>query len=150
MDRYDNLTDNFKWRETWSSIRLIKITFRRAVEPCKCLFANLKKTAINIQIIRDRLNEVYGDNYRIGRRNRQGEIYITVNSWWRTRIFQLYLYLSRKSTVKISKHQTGIAIDIAKIKGLTVRQLKDFIKNECETDFTKIIEYSWGLHLDWR
>lgn len=150
MNKWDKLTTNFTWVETWSSIRLIKITFKRAVEPCLGYYANLKKTAKNIQIVRDRLNEAFGDNPRIGLRNRQGEIYITVNSWWRTRIFQLYLYLSRKSTVKISKHQTGIAIDIAKIKGLTVRQLRLFIEDECDTAFTKIIEYSWGLHLDWR
>ena len=150
MEKYEKLTRNFIWHETWSSIRLIKITFKRAVEPCKCLFAKLKKTAINVQIIRDRLNEVYGNNYKIGQRNRQGEIYITVNSWWRTRVFQLYLYLSKKSTAKKSKHELGIAIDIAKIKGLTVRQLRKFIENECDTIFTKLIEYSWGLHLDWR
>ena len=150
----NKLTKNFIWKETWSSIRLIKITFKRAVEPCISfgfiLVDNLRKTAINIQIVRDRLNEVFGDDLRIGKRNRQGEIYIKVNSWWRTRIFQLYLYLSKKSTVKVSKHQSGIAIDIARIKGMTVRQLKLFIQNECDTVFTKIIEYSWGLHLDWR
>lgn len=150
MNKYENLSGNFKYGEAWSSIRLIKITFKRAVEPCKEFLSNIRKTAANVQIIRDRLNEVYGNNRRIGLRNKRGEIYITVNSLWRTRIFQLYLFLSGKSTARVSKHQTGIAIDIAKIKGLTVRQLKDFIKNECETDFTKIIEYSWGLHLDWR
>ena len=128
----------------------MRITFKRAVEPCKEYFANLKITAVNGQIIRDRLNEVFGNDLRIGKRNRQGEIYITVNSWWRTRIFQLYLYLSKKSTVKVSKHQSGIAIDIARIKGMTVRRLRVFIEDECNTAFTKIIEYSWGLHLDWR
>ena len=150
MNKLTKLTTNFTWLETWSSIRLIRIIFKRAVEPCSEFINNLKNTAKNIQIVRDCLNIVFGHDPKIGARNRQGEIYITVNSWWRTRIFQLYLYISGKSTVKVSKHEIGIAIDIAKIKGLTVRQLRLFIENECETDFTKIIEYSWGLHLDTR
>lgn len=144
------LTKNFIWKEAWSSIRLMRITFKRAVEPCKEYLENIKITAINVQLIRDRLNEIYGDDLRIGKRNRQGEIYIKVNSWWRTRIFQLYLYLSKQSTVKVSKHQSGIAIDIARIRGMTVVELRFFIRNKCDTAFTKIIEYSWGLHLDWR
>ncbi len=146
----NKLTTNFSWVETWSSIRLIRITFKRAVEPYKEYLANIKITAINIQIVRDCLNMAFGNDLRIGKRNRTGQIYITVNSWWRTRIFQLYLYLSRQSTVKVSKHQSGIAIDIARIKGMTVRELRLFIEDECDTAFTKIIEYSWGLHLDWR
>ena len=146
----EKLTKNFTWKEAWSSIRLIRITFKRAVEPCEEYIANIKTTAINVQMIRDRLNEIYGDDLRIGKRNRQGEIYITVNSWWRTRIFQLYLYLSKKSTVKVSKHQWGIAIDIARIKGMTVTELRFFIRNKCDTIFTKIIEYKWGIHMDSR
>ncbi len=150
MNKTTKLTANFIWAEAWSSIRLIRITFKRAVEPCENYIDNIQKTADSVQIFRDRLNEKFGWNRKIGRRNRLGEIYVTANSWWRTWIFQLYLYLSGKSTVKVSKHQSGIAIDIAKIKGLTVHQLRLFIENECDTEFTTFIEYSWGIHLDWR
>ena len=150
MDKYDKLATNFTWHEAWSSIHLIGITFKRAVEPCLIYYANIKKTAANAQVIRDNLNRVYGDNRRIGHRNRQGEIIIRVNSFWRTWIFQLYLYLSKKSTAKVSKHETGIAIDIARVPGLSAAELRCFIEDECDTAFTKILEYSWGLHLDWR
>ncbi len=147
MNKYTKLTSNFLWSEAWSSIRLVGVTFKRAVEPCDVFIDNIKKTATNAQIVRDRLNEVYGDNKRIGARNSKGEIYIIANSWWRTRILQYYLFLAGKSTVRTSKHQLGIAIDIKKIRGLSVRQLRNFIANECDTEFSTMIEYLWGLHL---
>lgn len=150
MEKLTRLTDNFIWGESWSSIRLARITFKRAVEPCTVFLDSINNTAENIQKVRNTLNEEYFYNRQVGTRNRKDEIIIRVNSWWRTKIFQDYLYTSGKSTVSISKHQTGIAIDIARVPGFTVRQLRDFIISECETDFTKIIEYKWGLHLDSR
>ena len=136
MDKLTKLTDDFTWGESWSSIRLMRITFKRAVEPCTVFLDRITNTTENTQLVRKALNEEYFYNRQVGTRNRKGEIIIRVNSWWRTRVFQEYLYASRKSTVSVSKHQTGIAIDIARVPGLTVRQLRDFIINECETDFT--------------
>ena len=149
------LTRNFIFGESWSTEVITKpdsgsIEYSRKIPPSKEFIPLIYRGAFNAQKIRDKLNERFGDNPKIGRRDKKGEIVLIVGSWWRTKEFQLYLYLTGQSTTSTGNHPKGIAIDYYTPRGMTPKQFRDFIKNECNTDFTYYILYKWGIHCDWR
>lgn len=145
-----HLTKDFVLGEFYSSEVVNGVKTSRAVKPPFIYFEAILKTAQDAQKIRDKLNEVYRDNLAIGIRNSAGEIIVIVGSGWRTNAFQYWLWTNGKSTTNDSKHEYGIAIDINKIPGLTVSEFNNFIKNDCDTNFTWDKEYNWGIHLDSR
>jgi len=146
----DNLTPNFKFKESWSTEVISGFEYKRRIPPTPKYIPLIFKGAFNLQKIRDRLNEKFGSNPKIGRRNKLGEIVIDVGSWWRTKIFQRYLKLTGQSTTSTGNHPKGIAIDLDTPRGMTPTQFRNFIRDECNTDFTFYIVYRWGVHCDWR
>jgi len=129
----DKLTNDFKYGESWSSKRIAHITFKRRVKPDFVFLDNVLQSATEAQKIRDKLGKP-----------------LYANSWWRTDIFQDYLYRSGQSTTKNSKHELGIAIDFKTPRDMTPRQFFYFIKNDCNTNFRAFGIYYWGVHCDMR
>ena len=150
MNKQDKLTDNFIFGESWSTEVIGGFEYRRRIPPTKSYIPLIFKGAFNLQKIRNRLNEKFGSNPKIGRRNKLGEIVVDVGSWWRTKIFQKYLKLTGQSTTPTGNHPKGIAIDLDKPRGMTSTQFRNFIRDECNTDFTFYIVYRWGVYCDWR
>ena len=149
LDPGYKLTRNFILLETYSTEVVNGVEIKRQIKPQYIYLNRLIRVAENVQKIRDRLNLEFKNNLLIGHRNSSGEIYIIVSSWFRTNEFQHYLYTADPplSTTDDSRHEKALAIDINRIKGLAVRQLHNFIKEKCNTEFTQFIEYDWGLHL---
>ena len=155
MKSTDKLTRNFIFKESWSTEVITKpdcgsVEYKRRVPPPKEKIPLIYKGAFNLQKIRNRLNEKFGSNPKIGRRDKFGEIVVDVASWWRTVVFQLYLYLTGQSTTSTGNHPKGIAIDLYAPRGMTPKQFRNFIRDECNTDFTYYIIYRWGVHCNWR
>jgi len=150
----DNLTRNIVFGEAWSSLVRLGIVFRRKIKPIFEVMDNIFVTAEETQKIRNRLNEVYGSNPKIGYRNRLNEIIIIINSFWRTAIYQFYLYQKNLTICdgykRKSQHQFGKAVDLKTPRGMTPYEFFTFIKDECNTRFTWLKIYSWGVHCDWR
>ncbi|MBA7476355.1 hypothetical protein ES707_11740 [subsurface metagenome] len=146
----DRLERNFIFGESWSTEVINGVEYERRIAPTIEFISLILKGAFNLQKIRDQLNEKFGSNPKIGRRNKLGEIVIDVASWWRTKIFQIYLKRTKQSITSTGKHPKGIAIDLYTPRGMTPRQFRDFIRDECDTDFTYFITYGWGVHCDWR
>ncbi|GAI95661.1 unnamed protein product, partial [marine sediment metagenome] len=136
--------------ESWSTEVINGVGYGRKIAPTIEFIPLILKGAKNVQKIRDRLNEKFGNNPKIGRRNKLGEIVVDVASWWRTIIFQIYLYRTKQSTTSTGNHPRGIAIDLYTPRGITPAQFRDFIRDGCDTDFTYFITYGWGVHCDWR
>ena len=150
----DKLTRNIVFGECWSSVVRLGIVFRRKIKPIFEVMDNIFITADETQKIRNRLNEVYGYNPKIGYRNRLNEIIIIINSFWRTAVYQRYLYI-KKLTIcdgykRKSQHQLGKAVDLKTPRGMTPYEFFIFIKDKCNTKFTWFKVYSWGVHCDWR
>ena len=141
------LSMNFVLGEFYSSEVINEVKTTRAVKPPYIYFERLCELAQEGQKVRNGLNQKYGDDLSIGIRNSRGEIIVIVGSGWRTNAFQYYLWINGKSTTDDSRHEYALAIDINRIPGLTVRELLNFIKAECDTKFVQFIEYDWGLHL---
>ena len=150
MNKQDKLTDNFIFGESWSTEVISGFEYRRRIPPTKSYIPLIFKGAFNLQKIRNRLNEKFGSNPKIGRRNKLGEIVVDIASWWRAKIFQRYLKLTGQSTTSTGTHPKGIAIDIYTPRGMIPTQFRNFIRDECNTDFTFYIVYRWGVHCDWR
>ena len=150
----DRLTRNILFGESWSSVLRMGIVFRRSVKPDIEFIVNVFITADETQKIRDKLNEKYKDSPAIGYRNKQNEIMIIINSFWRTVIYQYYLYKKKLSICdgykRKSQHQLGKAVDLRTPRGMTPYEFYLFIKNECNTIFTWFKIYTWGVHCDWR
>lgn len=150
----DRLTRNIIFGESWSSVVKMGIVFKRSIKPDIEFIENVCITAEEVQKIRNRLNEVYGESPAIGYRNKTDEIMAIINSFWRTIIYQYYLYKKKLSTCdgykRKSQHQLGKAVDLKTPKGMTPYEFYLFIKNECNTRFTWFKVYSWGVHCDWR
>ena len=150
MNPNDKLARNFIFKESWSTKVVNGFEYERRIPPTKKYIPLIFKGAANLQKIRDRLNICFGSNSKIGRRNKLGEIVLDVASWWRTGIFQRYLKLKGQSTTSTGNHPKGIAIDLYTPRGMTPNQFRDFIRDQCDTDFTYFIVYRWGIHCDWR
>jgi len=150
----DKLTRNIVFGETWSSVVKMGMVFRRSVKPTIEFMENVFSTAREVQKIRGTLNEVYGESPAIGYRDKLNEIMIIINSFWRTAIYQYYLYKKKLSTCdgyrRKSQHQLGKAVDLKTPRGMTPYEFYIFIKEECKTIFTWFKVYSWGVHCDWR
>jgi hypothetical protein len=146
----DPIEKNFIFGESWSTKVINGKEVRRQEAPPEGLIPNILKGAKNSQRIRNKLNEKYSRNMRIGTRNSKGEITLPVSSWWRSNAFQLHLYNTKQSTTKTGHHTLGIAIDYPTPRGMTPVSFRDFVRDECGTDFTYYIVYSWGIHADWR
>ncbi len=124
-----DLTNNFKWYEAFSSLRLNNFTYTRAIEPEEKYWDNIVRVALQVQKIRNKLGKP-----------------LPVNSWWRTKEYNDTL----KGASKTSYHLRGLAIDLPTPAGMTPTTFRDFIKNQCNTEFTNFIVYSWGVHCDMR
>ena len=150
----DKLTRNILFGESWGSVLRMGVVFRRSIKPLIEFIKNVFITANETQKIRDKLNEKYKDSPAIGYRNKQNEIMIIINSFWRTIVYQYYLYKKKLSTCDgykhKSQHQLGKAVDLKTPRGMTPCEFYLFIKNECNTKFTWFKIYSWGVHCDWR
>ena len=142
----DKLARNIKYGESWSTKVVNGVEVKRQVPPdIKCL-PDVFITAEDAQIIRNRLNEVYGNNPKIGYRNKLNEIIIIFNSFWRTEVFQFHLWITGQSTTNQSDHEEGTAVDIANPRGMNSWTLYRFIKNKCNTRFNWFKRYYWGIH----
>lgn len=87
------LTNNFKWEETFSTVRLPNGTeFKRAVEPPAELWENITRVAGILQKIRDYFKSA-----------------IVVNSWYRTKEFNS----GTAGSSPKSNHLKALAVDIA-------------------------------------
>lgn len=86
------MTKNFKWEETFGSVRLPNGTeFKRAVEPPEALWENITRVAGILQQIRTFYSEA-----------------IVVNSWYRTAEFNA----GTAGSSKKSNHLKALAVDI--------------------------------------
>jgi len=144
------ITRNISWKETWSSRRYPGFTRRRVVEPGEQYVENVIKTAIEAQKIRDMLNKTYGYDNAIGVRDKNKEIMLFNNSFWRAYEFQYWLYKTKKSTTKKGQHPLGLAIDLPTIIGISPWDFYEFIKYKCNTNFSWFRVYGWGVHCDRR
>lgn len=142
----DNLTRDIKFGESWSTRVINGIEYKRQVSPTIKYLHNVIITAEDGQVIRNRLNEVYGNNSKIGYRNKNNEIMLLIDSFWREIIFQLYLFKKGLSTTEDGDHPRGRAIDLVTPKGMTLHQFYWFIKHNCNTKFNWFKVYSWGVH----
>jgi len=142
----DKLTRNIKFGESWSTRVINGIEYKRQVPPTIEYLHDVTITAEEGQIIRDRLNEVYGSNPLIGYRDKNNEIMLLIDSFWREIIFQLYLYKKGLSTTKDGDHPKGKAIDLVTPKGMTPYQFYRFIRYKCNTKFNWFKVYRWGIH----
>jgi len=149
LGRTYHLTKDFVLGEFYSTQVVNGVQISRAVKPPFIYFEEILKTAINAQIIRDRLNDVYGENPAIGIRNSAGEIILIVGSGWRSNAFQYWLWTNLKSTTNDSQHELGKAVDLNIVPGLTMEQFVNLVEVS-DTDFTWIKKYAWGLHFDTR
>jgi hypothetical protein len=145
--KYDDLlTRNIKYGECWSSVVKAGIVFRRRIPPEVKYMADIIITAEDGQVIRDKLNEVHGSDLKIGYRDKFGEIMLIINSFWRTLIYQWYLFIKKLSTTQTGDHPSGKAIDLKTPRGMTAFQFYLFIKHDCNTRFNWFKVYSWGVH----
>lgn len=142
----DKLTKNIKYGECWSTIVICDVEYKRRVPPGIKYLPDVFISAEDSQIIRDRLNEVYGSNPRIGYRNKLNEIMILFNSFWRTGVFQLHLKTTKQSTTNQSDHEEGTAVDLRTPRGFIPWTFYRFIKTKCNTRFNWFKVYSWGVH----
>lgn len=146
MQYNDKLTKNIIFGESWSTKIINGKEVKRQVPPDEKYIPDVLITAQEGQKIRDKLNEIYGGNMEIGYRNKLNEIMLLIGSFWRQLIFQLYLYNTKQSTTKTGDHPKGKAIDLLTPRGMTSKEFCSFIKEKCNTKFTKFIVYSWGVH----
>jgi len=154
MDYSDKLTKNIIFGESWSTKVINGKEVKRQIPPEEKYIPDVLLTAQDTQIVRNRLNEEYGNDPKIGYRNKLNEIMAIINSFWRQTAFQNYLYKKKQTTAdgykKISGHQKGTAVDLANPKGMTSKQFMDFIKTKCKTRFTYFKLYTWGVHCERR
>ncbi|MCL5073859.1 MAG: hypothetical protein M1308_23650 [Actinobacteria bacterium] len=146
MKYSDKLTENIIFGESWSTKIINGKEIKRQVPPDEKYIPDILITAQEGQKIRDKLNEVYDDNMEIGYRNKLNEIMLIIDSFWRQLVFQLHLFLTEQSTTKTGDHPKGKAIDLLTPRGMTANQFYLFIKEKCNTKFTKFIVYNWGVH----
>lgn len=146
MEFNDLLTKNIKYGESWSTKVISDIEISRQTPPAEEYLPDVIITAEDGQVIRDTLNKVYGGNPKIGNRNKLNEIMLLIGSFWRSEVFQIYLFKTKQSTTTTGDHPKGKAIDLWTPRGLTPRQFYWFIKYKCKTRFTKFIIYGWGVH----
>lgn len=142
----DHLTKNILFGESWSTEVINGQEVKRQVPPDEEYISEVIITAEDGQIIRDKLNEVYGNSPKIGNRNKLNEIMLLIGSFWRSAVFQLYLYKTKQSTTTTGDHPKGKAIDLWTPRGMTPRQFYLFIKNKCNTRFNWFKVYKWGVH----
>jgi len=140
------LTKNISFRESWSTKVINGEEIKRQVPPTEEYMPEVIISAEDGQKIRDKLNEVYGNNPKIGNRNKLNEIMLLIGSFWRLAAFQLYLYKTKQSTTTTGDHPEGKAIDLLTPRGLTPWQFYLFIRNKCNTRFNWFKRYSWGVH----
>lgn len=142
----DKLTRNILFGECWSTIVIDGVEHKRRVKPESKCMPDVIISAEDSQIIRDRLNEVYGGNPKIGYRNKLNEIMILFNSFWRTAVFQFHLWITKQSTTNQSDHEEGRAVDLRTPRGMRPWTFYKFIKNKCNTRFNWFKVYYWGVH----
>ncbi len=142
----DPLTENIKYGESWSTKVINGVEIKRQVPPDFKNLENVFISAEDSQTIRNKLNEVYGNNPRIGYRNKLNEIIIIFNSFWRTGVFQFHLWITGQSPTNISDHEEGTAVDIRTPRGMRPWTFYRFIKTKCNTRFNWFKVYRWGVH----
>jgi len=145
-NKYQNITRNIKFYETYSTKVIVGIQVKRQISPTLDVLKEVIITAIEAQKIRDKLNEKFGSNPNIGPRDKNNEIMLYINSFWRTLVFQAYLFLKKESITSTGDHPFGKAIDLRCPKGMTPADFCEFIDEQCDTLFNWFKIYSWGCH----
>lgn len=104
----DNITDNFKWEEIYSSVRLGLITYKRIIEPPKRLQENCINLAKELQKIRTYTGMA-----------------MVINSWYR-----IPEYNGLVGGVSNSQHLLCKAADVRNIRNYPAYKLEPFIKEK--------------------
>ena len=145
-NKYQNITRNIKFYETYSTKIIAGIRVRRQVAPTLDVLPEVLITASDGQKIRDKLNLQFGGNPKIGYRDRNNEIMLYINSFWRTYGLQEYLYYKKLSTTKKGDHPLGKAIDLKTPRGMTSLEYYLFIYDGCDTQFNWFKVYDNFVH----
>ena len=144
--KHQNITRNIKFYETYSTKIIAGIQVRRQVAPTLDVLEEVLITANDGQKIRDELNLKYGNDKKIGYRDRNNEIMLPINSFWRTYRLQEYLYDKKLSTTNTGDHPLGKAVDLKTPRGMTSLQFYLFIYDDCPTDFNWFKVYNNFVH----
>lgn len=106
----DNITENFKWGEVFSNVRIGWQTYRRIIEPPKEYCGNVLNLAIEMQTVRDDIGK---------------PLVVTPNGGW----YRQPSYNAQSGGTLDSQHLFGRACDIYAPRGYTGRSLYNVFRD---------------------
>lgn len=120
---------NFKWKESYSTVRFGGKDYQDVIEPYEEYVDNVVLTAMEIQKLRDYIN-----------------LPLVINSWWRTPYYNAVLSGSSKK----SQHLLGLAVDVKCPRGIRIDDLLSYAKKVTNFKWYKVYYKDNFIHMDLR